>query len=320
MHLLLPLAFTLSPLAALALGWPWLTVAIAAVLLPLAEWWVGPGDAAGRTVQWGTYFPRLLLLLALVISVALALVAPALGWMDLILLALSCGYVLGGIGIVLAHELGHRRARTDRALARLLLMSIVYGHYAIEHNRGHHRAAATLHDPATARRQEGLWRFLPRYYSGVFIGAVRLSRAQSGRVNEALALLAASVLLLALMFVIGGVKTLVFCLVQAAFAQLLVGAIDYVEHWGLLRATVNDKPKRMGAAHTWDCANRIADAMLFNLPRHAAHHLEPSLACEALYRSSASPQMPTGYAGMVLLAFVPPLYKRIMTPRLPAHS
>ena len=103
-------------------------------------------------------------------------------------------------------------------------------------------------------------------------------------------------------------------------AQSLVAAVDYIEHWGLERAQANGRPERMGPQPTWDCANRVSDAMLFNLPRHASHHLEPSLDCDALYRVPASPQMPTGYAGMVLLAFAPPLYRRIMLPRLPGPA
>ena len=318
MHLILPLSFTLSPLLAWVSGWHGLTVVVAAVVLPLAEWWVGPGNATGTRPRWGTAFPRVVLALVIMISLGLAAQAPLLDWSDLIWLALSCGYVLGGIGIVLAHELGHRRALSDRALARLLLLSVGFGHYAIEHNRGHHRAAATHDDPATARRHEGLWVFLPRYFSGILVAAVRLSRARSGRLNEALILLAATIALYALMFAVGGTKTLTFCVIQSLLALLLVASIDYVEHWGLVRSTVNGKPERMGIAHTWDCANRVADAMLFNLPRHAAHHIEPSLDCDDLYRSPRSPQMPTGYAGMALMAMLPPLYKRVMTPRLPA--
>jgi alkane 1-monooxygenase len=99
-----------------------------------------------------------------------------------------------------------------------------------------------------------------------------------------------------------------------------VAAIDYVEHWGLRREAINGRYERMGPQHTWDCANRISDALLFNLPRHASHHLEPSLDCDTLYRMPQSPQMPTGYAGMVVLASLPPLFRKIMAPRLPTKQ
>lgn len=319
MHLLLPLAFTLSPLLAWTSGWYGLSVFLAALVLPIAEAWVGPGRVRTTEPAWGRHFPRLVMALVLAVSLGLASQAHMLAWSDLVWLALSCGYVLGGIGIVLAHELGHRRALVDRVLARLLLLSVAYGHYAIEHNKGHHRGAATHTDPATARVHEGLWVFLPRYFWGVFRDAVRLSSKQAGRLNEALALLAATALLFALMYGTGGSKALAFCCIQAAFALLLVGSVDYVEHWGLVRAHIHGKTERMGAAHTWDCANRISDLMLFNLPRHAAHHLEPSLNCDQLHRTPVSPQMPLGYAGMSLLAMVPPLYKRVMQPRLPCN-
>jgi alkane 1-monooxygenase len=233
-------------------------------------------------------------------------------------LGLACGSVAGAAGIVLAHELGHRRSPLDRSLARALLCMVGWGHYLIEHNRGHHRHAALRHDPATARREEGLWNFLPRYWVGVWHGAVALSRSQRGAINEAWALAAATVALWALAWWAAGTAGLVFCLAQAAVAQLLVGCVDYMEHWGLQRQTGADgRPERMAAAHIWDCRNAASDLMLFNLPRHAHHHIEPWHGADALRHTPASPQMPTGYAGMVLLTLVPPLFRRVMEPRLP---
>lgn len=320
MHLLLPLGFTLSPLLGWLAGWPWLTVLLAAVALPLAEWLLGRADGEAPAWRWGEGFPRAAMLCVLAICTALPLLASGGDWTAWLPLALGCGYVAGGIGIVLAHELGHRRTFADRLLARALLCLIGFGHYALEHNRGHHRAAATRPDPATARFDESLWAFMPRYFSGVFRDAVRLSREAPGRLNEALALAGASVAIAVAFAAAGGLPALAFLLVQALVAQSLVAAVDYIEHWGLERAQANGRPERMGPQHTWDCANRVSDAMLFNLPRHASHHLEPSLDCDALYRVPASPQMPTGYAGMVLLAFAPPLYRRIMLPRLPGPA
>jgi alkane 1-monooxygenase len=319
MHFLLPLAFTLSPTAGYFSQLPWLTLSVGIVLFPLLEWrWRGhAAQFLSRGFGWGIGFPRAIIALVIVQSLLFALQADQFAWPTLIWLALSCGYVAGASGIVLAHELGHRRALTDRTLARGLLLILGYGHYAIEHNRGHHRGAASFSDPATARRHEGLWQFLPRYYSGVLRDGVKLSRAAPGKLNEALALLSVTAGLFLLIWHIASWQGLVFCVLQAATAQLLVGAVDYVEHWGLERKTIDGKLERMGPHHTWDCANPVADALLFNLPRHASHHIDPSRNCDELQRTPTSPQMPTGYAGMVLLAMVPPLYKKVMTPRLP---
>ena len=334
LHLLLPIGFTLSPLLGGYLELPWLTLVLAMLVLPLAEWLFGRVNAhdQGRVdalestpskapnYQWQPWLLRSVMLMVLIMCIGFALHAPHLSSVSFWLLALSCGYVAGGIGIVLAHELGHRRPLIDRTLARALLCWIGFGHYAIEHNRGHHRAAATLPDPASARQDESLWRFMPRYFSGVFIHAVRLSRQKPGRLNEALALTGVSTLLALTLALFAGIEALGFAVVTACTAQTLVATVDYVEHWGLQRNIIDGKPERIGPQHIWDCANRISDALLLNLPRHAAHHLEPSLDCNALRRVTASPQMPTGYAGMSLLSAIWPLYRHIMTPRLPNNA
>jgi len=319
MHLLLPTGFTLSPVVGWLLDAPWLTVVLATLIIPVAEWLYGR-HAPAVEYRWGSFIPRIILLAAIALTTTLALHADQLDWGDLWWLSLGCGYVSGGIGIVLAHELAHRRPLTDRLLARALLTSIAYGHYALEHNRGHHRHAATLPDPATAREHESLWQFMPRYFYGVFAESLRLSRQSRATLNEALTLSWLSLMLVLTIFSVAGWKGLSFWVIQSLMAQVLVAAIDYVEHWGLRREAINGRYERMGPQHTWDCANRISDALLFNLPRHASHHLEPSLDCDTLYRMPQSPQMPTGYAGMVVLASLPPLFRKIMAPRLPTKQ
>ena len=320
MHLLLPIVFTLSPVIAWWMDAPWLTLLLAAVVIPVAEWLLQNRPSFTSSYRWGTLLPRIIMLAVLIVAFSLTWLSQTMEWDELVWLALSCGYVCGGIGIVLAHELGHRRTMLDRLLARALLTSIAYGHYVLEHNRGHHRHAATLHDPATARRHESLWRFMPRYFFGVFKDSLTLSCEQSGKTNEALLLTAITLSLFLIVMYFAGWKGLLFCTIQAGLAQALVATIDYVEHWGLERRIIDGKPERMNASHIWDCANSVSDALLFNLPRHASHHLTPSLTCDQLHRVTGSPQMPTGYAGMVLLAVVPPLYKKIMTPRLPVGT
>lgn len=326
---LLPLAFAATPALSWWWGWPGLTGLVGFVLLPLVEWFWG--RHARLNPQWGESMPRIVMLLVLAQPPALlAVMGLGVPWPGItdpgepplwrvVVLGAACGSVAGAVGIVLAHELGHRRHRLDRALSRALLSMLGWGHYLIEHNQGHHRHAALRHDPATARRHESLWAFLPRYWWGVWRGAVKLSAHQRGPLNEAWALAAITVALWAGAWWVAGPAGLAFMVAQALVAQLLVGCVDYMEHWGLQRRTdPNGRPERVGAAHVWDCRNAASDLLLFNLPRHAHHHREPWHGADALRHSPTSPQMPTGYAGMVLLTLVPPLFRRVMTPRLPA--
>jgi len=320
-YALLPVLFALTPTFGLMWGQPGLTGLMGFLVLPLLEWLWG----RHTTVQahWGLHAPRLIMVLVLLQPLLL------LGWMahstpawplwKIAILGTACGSVAGAVGIVLAHELGHRRTALDRLLARALLCAVGWGHYLIEHNRGHHRHAALWHDPATARREENLWRFLPRYWVGVWRGAVALGREQKGPWNEAWALAAITVALWSAAWAVAGAAGLVFCLAQAAVAQLLVGSVDFMEHWGLQRRVGADgRPERLTAQHVWDCRNAVSDLMLFNLPRHAHHHTEPWHGADDLRHTTAAPQMPTGYAGMVLLTLVPPLFRQVMEPRLAA--
>lgn len=330
----LPLLFMASP--SLSVWWsaPGLTAALALLVLPALEWTVGRHTTS--TVTWGRQIPRWVMVAVLLQPVGLVAWMAVATWASeppaawrVLLLGLASGYVAGGAGIVLAHELGHRRNPLDRALARALLMSVAWGHYLIEHNRGHHRHAATWDDPATARREESLWTFLPRYWTGVWRHAVQLSARESAResiergprLNEAQALMAGTALLALAAAMAAGWHGLLFVVAQAAMAQLLVAAVDYMEHWGLQRPLdAQGRPGKLGPAHIWDCRNAVSDALLFNLPRHAQHHLQPWRSADELQHTPDAPQMPTGYAGMVLLAMVPPAFRAVMTPRLPTAT
>lgn len=322
-HLWLPIFFAASPAVGAVLEVPWASLVLSVVVMPLTEWVMRHRvDLVPRQRRWGVWYPRGVLLLVLLQSVVLAGWAAQGDAITALVMGLSAGYVAGGTGIVLAHELGHRRAWMDRAGARALLALIGYGHYAIEHNRGHHRHVATWDDPATARASESLWQFLPRYFAGVWSHSVRLSREKLQgkarmKINEAVALLVASALLWSGLVGVFGVHVLLFLILQAVVAQWLVGAVDYVEHWGLRRKVAGARVEPLGPEHIWDCNNPVSNAMLFNLPLHSSHHLEPWRTCDELHPVQTSPQMPTGYAGMVLIAAVPPLFRRLVAPRLP---
>jgi len=313
---LLPPLFVSLPAAGLALDLPWLGLLVGAVLVPLGEW-LFKSQKGGRPID-AVWLLRALMVAVMGQILMLSLMASTLATAQWLWLALSMGYVSGGTGIVLAHELGHRRATVDQWLSRLLLALVAWGPYRVEHNRGHHRYAATVDDPATSRAQESLYRFMPRYWRGVYVNGWRLSHHPAARWHEAGVLIGITVLVAVALGLLGGFKAVAFWALQALTAMFLVSAVDYIEHWGLRRRTTADGLERMGPAHTWDCANALSDALLFNLPRHAHHHLAPGLQGHALQNTPGAPQMPTGYAGMVLLAAVPWLWFRVMQPRLQA--
>ncbi len=312
--LVLSSVFVGLPALGFLLGLPWLGLVVGAVVVPLAEWLCG-ARAGGRPIT-SAWVLRLLMIAVIAQILLLAVLAPTLAFMQWLWLGLSMGYVAGGAGIVLAHELGHRRSAIDQWLSRILLACVAWGPYRVEHNRGHHRHAATFDDPASARAEESLYRFMPRYLRGVYVNGWRLSRHPAARWHEAAALIGVSLVVAVTLWLAAGSAALGFWFVQAATAIFLVAAVDYIEHWGLVRRQTAQGVERMGPSHTWDCGNGLAEALLFNLPRHAHHHLAPGEAGHALQRIPEAPQMPTGYAGMVLLAAIPWAWFRVMRPRL----
>lgn len=302
------------PVVGVLLGLPWLALLAGAVLVPAGEWLLKvPMGARAVESAW-----LLRGLMAAVIG-QIAILSLAAGTMppdQWPWLALSMGYVSGGTGIVLAHELGHRRGWVDQWMSRVLLSLVAWGPYRIEHNRGHHRHAATFDDPATSRAEESLYSFMPRYWRGVYVNGWRLSHHPAARWHEAGVLVGITALVALGLGLFAGAVALAFWAIQAATAIFLVSAVDYIEHWGLRRQVTEQGLERMGPAHTWDCANGLSEALLFNLPRHAHHHLAPGLQGHQLQHTPASPQMPTGYAGMVLMAAVPWIWFWVMRPRL----
>lgn len=265
-------------------------------------------------------------LLALGVAVAVAQPATAAGAAAVLALGLGVGGVTGSQGITFAHELGHSRRWLDRLAAWLLMGSVLYAHFMVEHYRGHHVRAATHDDPATARRGETLWRFLPRTLAGSWASAWRLEALrlrQHRRGWPQSPLLAATVLqalLLVALFAAFGTWALLFWVAQAAQAVLLLETINYIEHYGLQRqADASGRPEPFGLAHAWNADHALTNATIANLQRHSDHHMhawKPFGDLQAL----PGPQLPTGYAGCLVLASVPRWWFAAMEPRLTARS
>ncbi|MBU9689193.1 alkane 1-monooxygenase [Burkholderia multivorans] len=251
----------------------------------------------------------------------------ALAWYDYVGFALSLGAATG-ISINTAHELGHKTNRFERWLAKITLAPVAYGHFFVEHNRGHHVRVATAEDPASARYGESFWAFLPRTVVGSVRSAWRLERTRLARLgrspwtwrNEVLHAWAMTVVVWGIAIAIGGVVVIPFLVIQAVYGASLLEVVNYVEHYGLGRRRLPDgRYERCTPQHSWNSNHVVTNLFLYQLQRHADHHANPTRSYQALRHFDDAPQLPAGYATMILLAYVPPLWYRVMNPRVVAH-
>ncbi len=236
--------------------------------------------------------------------------------------------MVSGIAINTAHELGHKRDRLERWLSKIALAQSGYGHFFVEHNRGHHVRVATPEDPASARLGESFWAFLPRTVSGSLVSAWELERewlARDGHSawtwrNSVLNAWAMTVVLFGGLTAVFGIDVLPYLLLQMFIGFPLLEVVNYLEHYGLLRQRRPDgRYERTRPEHSWNSNNVASNVLLYHLQRHSDHHANPTRRFQALRHVDEAPQLPTGYAGMILLALVPPLWRRVMDPRLVMH-
>ncbi|TES79579.1 alkane 1-monooxygenase [Burkholderia cepacia] len=251
----------------------------------------------------------------------------ALAWYDYVGFALSLGAATG-ISINTAHELGHKTDRFERWLAKITLAPVAYGHFYVEHNRGHHVRVATTEDPASARYGESFWAFLPRTVTGSIRSAWRLEKARLERLghspwtwrNEVLHTWAMTVVVWGIAIVLAGKVVIPFLVIQAVYGASLLEVVNYVEHYGLGRRKLpNGRYERCTPQHSWNSNHVVTNLFLYQLQRHADHHANPTRSYQALRHFDDSPQLPAGYATMILFAYVPPLWYRVMNPRVVAH-
>lgn len=244
-------------------------------------------------------------------------------------LAASLGVVTGMIGINYSHELMHRPTRLERGLADILLAMTLYSHFKTEHLLVHHIHVATPRDPASARYNEGFHRFFPRVLIQSFKSAWR---AEAQRLEKRrLALWHRSnpfwrygglqAGMMGLAYAIGGKWGLAFFAVQAFVAVFHLEITNYIEHYGLTRAYKGaGKYEHVKPRHSWNADHRATNWLLINLQRHSDHHYRPDRAYPLLqtYDHDAAPQLPYGYPVMGILALCPPVWRRVMNPKVRA--
>ena len=250
-------------------------------------------------------------------------------------LAVTIGCV-AGVGINTAHELGHKKDDLEKWLGKFALAQSGYGHFAVEHNRGHHVRVATVEDPASARLGESVWAFLPRTILGGLRSAWHLERRRLGRRravrgastswsavslrNDVLSAWAMSAALLAVLLLVFGPVVLPWLAVQAVFGVVLLETANYLEHYGLLRARRPDgRYEHVQPGHSWNSDNLTTNLLLYHLQRHSDHHAYPTRRYQALRSDVDAPELPAGYAALVLAAWVPPLWRRLMDHRVVEH-
>ncbi len=251
------------------------------------------------------------------------------GWIAYVGLIFSVG-MINGIGINTAHELGHKRENMERWLSRITLAPVAYGHFFVEHNRGHHRNVATPEDPASSRMGESFWG-VPAAHHGRFaalgMGAwerERLSRARprplalakrksSGVGDDGCGVSAR------LRSGSAG-RCCRSSSLQAFYGASLLGVVNYIEHYGLLRRKdANGRYARCEPEHSWNNNHIMSNVFLYQLQRHSDHHANPMRRFQALRHFDNSPQLPVGYAGMLLPAYIPVWWYRLMDKRVIAH-
>lgn len=337
--ILVPASWAAVLLTGSGLFW-WSGPALMLVIIPVLDYLVGPDSEnppdsvlhyleQDRYYRWATYLYLPAQYMSLVLACWLwaggggvTLTPP-----DKVGLMLTVGGI-GGIAINTAHELGHQRARAERWLSKVALAQTGYGHFFVEHNRGHHARVATPEDPASSRLGESVYVFYWRSILGSLRSAWSLEsrrlRRHGQRVwtlhNDVLnAWLMALVLFAAL--VIGfGVEVAPWLIGQALLGIFLLETINYLEHYGLRRQRRRDgcyEPVR--PSHSWNSNSVISNVFLFHLQRHSDHHANPQRRYQALCHADEAPQLPAGYAAMVVLALCPPLWRWVMDRRVRNH-
>ncbi|HWE45202.1 MAG TPA: alkane 1-monooxygenase [Caulobacteraceae bacterium] len=319
-----PLGFALGGVGS------FLTLALMPLAIASLDGVLGAAAGAPGARHEGVYrlLPRLYILAQLGVCVwaALQVMSPATSTLEMVGLTLSVGLTAGVFGMLAAHEMVHSASAADRALGLGFLAGVGYMQFRIAHVHGHHTRAATREDPASGRRGENAYLFALRSVAGQTreawtFEAERLRRKGLGvwsMRNRMLCYALVELIVLAGAASLGP-RVLAFFVGQAVIAVFMLELFNYIAHYGLERRLEADGSfERLAARHSWNSARRMNNWSLFNMGRHADHHRSPMQSFHRLEAVEGSPELPTGYAGAILMALAPPLWRHVMDPRV-AH-
>jgi alkane 1-monooxygenase len=253
-----------------------------------------------------------------------------LSWLALTGIGSSLG-ISSGFGIGCIHELIHRPTFTELYHARAVLLFSNYNHFWVEHVWGHHKRVATDEDPASSALNEPLWTFIPKCWYYSLLSACRLENkflenrdcSWFNINNRILYPFLASFLIDYAIYQYFGPKALFMQIVQSIWTAFLTDQANYIEHYGLRRKRLSDRTdewgwyddyEKPGWMHAWNTGDRISNWMLFKIERHPDHHVNAGRPYQILRTFKESPTYPTGYAGMFVLSWFPPLWYAVMNP------
>lgn len=336
----LPVLGLVSVGAVLAGASPWWLLSLPAIfygLIPILDWVIGEDannapESAVPMLDADRYYMRIVYAYvpsqyAVTILGAILAASGSLSVLQFALLIVTVG-IVNGVGINTAHELGHKTSSFERWLAKVTLAPVAYGHFFIEHNKGHHRRVATPEDPASSRMGETFWAFLPRTVIGSVRSAWELEAQRLAKLgkspwsigNENLQAWAMTVVLFGALTIWLGWAALLFLVLQAALGLSLLEVVNYLEHYGLLRQKLDSgRYERCQPRHSWNSNHVVTNLFLYQLQRHSDHHAHPTRPYQSLRHFDESPQLPSGYAAMIVVAYFPPLWFKLMDHRVAKH-
>jgi len=333
--------FPLVPLISIGLmiisgrAWTlWAPLVLIYTLVPFFDYWIGedernPPEQIVPQLEEDRYY-RFLTCAAVpmyfitLITVAWFVATHAIGWPGFLALVLTTG-LINGLAINTGHELGHKTTKLEKNLAKIVLAIPVYPHFNSEHNAGHHVQVATPEDTASSRFGENIYQFAMREIPGGVRRGWRMEKKRLARMgkstwslnNNILQSLALSIALYAMLTWYFGAMALLFLLLQVPFAWFQLTGANFVEHYGLLRRKLpSGKYEICQPKHSWNANHVASNILLFHLERHSDHHFHATRRYQALRHFDDAPQLPSGYVGMFLIAYVPFWWRKVVDPKV----
>ena len=307
------------------------------VIIPTLDALIGndennPDDDQVKALVKDPYYDRIVKLfiplqMACNVFAGYVVTRPDVSWLDNVLLGASMG-AINGIAVNTAHELCHRPQKKDHYLAHATLMPTAYNHFRIEHPYGHHKRVATPEDPASSQMGESFYAFWPRTVFGGIRSAIEIEARRLKRKglrfwskeNELFHGWAMSAAYHGFMLKAFGSKVIPYNVTQALYGITLFEIVNYIEHYGLKRQKNSQgQYERTLPEHSWNNNNIVTNLFLYQLQRHSDHHAYPSRPFQALRHFAEAPELPSGYATMLLPALIPPFWEKMMDQRVYDH-